>query len=193
VWVTAWIGVCVLGNEDDLAVGVAGRECSVGGGGFGERVAGGETDAEIARFGEPGELERGCAPDLGSGVGPGCAAKNLEAQLEASRDCDQGDDPIAVGDKRDRRVDRFVAADGVDGGVDPVGGKSADPLEQPGCSSSFCGRSDAPQLLATPFTAPPTHDDQGSATARQPRPARGQMVDQKSAPQVRVRRRARGT
>jgi len=42
--------------------------------------------------------DRGSGADVGSGVGPGRATDDLDAKLEAALECDQGDDPVAVGD-----------------------------------------------------------------------------------------------
>ena len=111
-------------------MGVARRQFSVGGGGLGQRVGGRYNDPELACLDLADELEPGGSTDFGAGVSPRAGAEGLEAELAGPLETGDGDDPAAVGDQGDRRVDRLVAPHRVDGRVNAAGGKSTDPLGQ---------------------------------------------------------------
>src|ERR1039457_931263 len=101
------------------------------GGRFTERVGTGHSDLKLARLGQADELQSGRGADLGPRVPSGACTDDLEAKLEPSLEGRNGDDPFAIGDQGDRRVDRLVASDRVDRRVDSAGDEGTDPLDEP--------------------------------------------------------------
>jgi thioredoxin reductase len=71
-----------LGNEHDLAVGVAGRQRPVCGGGLGQWIGRRDDDPQLPVRSEPGQLEPGGGPDLGARVGSWRAGDHLDARVE---------------------------------------------------------------------------------------------------------------
>ena len=95
------MGTQELGDERDLAGGVTAGDHAVGRGRLGQRERLGHDHAQCAVLGQPGQFQPGLTADLGSGIGPGPAAENVDAGVGAPGERGDGGDPGPVGDERE--------------------------------------------------------------------------------------------